>query len=255
MIRAIVVEDEPLAARFLESLLAKTGQVEVVGTAHDGEWALTLAADHRPDAVFLDVLMPGRDGIQVAADLAKLPKPPLVVFTTGQSGRASDAFRLRAVDYLVKPLQVSQVREAVGRLAELIEPVEDEASRPKPRPRSQLSASEDRLPVKGLENDVVLLVPKLEILAAVCRDRRTWVHTASQEYATYYALGDLAAWLGDPPFLRISRESVVNLLAVDEVVHYGDRLFQVRLRDRAGTRLEASRSGSGRLATLLKAPF
>ena len=254
MIRTLVVEDEPLAARFLEALLVKTGKVDVVGVARDGDWAITQCADLSPDAVFLDVLMPGRDGIQIAAELAHLSKPPLVVFTTGHSDRACEAFRLHAVDYLVKPLQFSQVWDAVCRLEGLIAPAIDDGGRNVPQSHTGLPALEDRLPVKCLVDDMVMLIPRWEILAAICRDRRTWIHTAINEYPTYYTLSDLLTWLGNPPFVRVSRESVVNLQAVNEVAHFGDRLYQLRLRDRAGTCIDASRSGSACIAALLKPP-
>ena len=198
--------------------------------------------------------MPGRDGLLIAAELAHLPKPPLVVFTTGHSERACDAFRLNAVDYLVKPLQFSQVWDAVCRLEALIAPADENELTTPTSSHALPAALEDRLPVKSAEDDVVMLIPKWEILAALCHGRRTWIHTSTNEYATYYSLCELLTWLGSPPFVRVSRESVINLQAVEEVVHYGDRLFQVRLRDRLGTRLEASRSGSAHLAALIKSP-
>lgn len=250
MIRSLIIEDEPLAAKFLEALLVKTNRVEVVGIARDANWGLTLCSDLSPDAVFLDVHMPGRDGVVLAAELAHLSKPPLVVFTTGNADRACEAFRLHAVDYLVKPLKFSQVVDAVNRLDAMISPSAVDG----PLSVAMAVGNEDRLPVKCLEEDLVRLIPKSEILAAICRDRRTWIHTATNEYPTYYVLCDLLTWLGTPPFVRVSRESIVNLQAIEEVVHYGDRLYQVRLRDRQGTCLDASRSGSAHLASLIKPP-
>ena len=114
--RAVIVEDEPLAAQYLATLLDDTCQVEVVATAADSEAGLRLCAELRPDAVFLDINLPGKDGISLATRLAMLPQPPLLVFTTGVPGRAADAFRLDAVDYLLKPLDPEQVAEAVNRL-------------------------------------------------------------------------------------------------------------------------------------------
>ena len=90
------------------------------------------------------------------------------------------------------------------------------------------------------------------IVAAMRHDRRTWIHTATDEYPTYYPLGELLAWLGDPPFLRVARDAIVNLQSVAEVLHYGDRLYRLRLRDRKNTSVEASRSGAVRLSSLLK---
>ena len=115
-IRAVIVEDEPLAAQYLATLLDDTCQVEVVATATDSEAGLRLCAELRPDAVFLDINLPGKDGFSLARQLAMLPQPPLLVFTTGMPGRAADAFRLDAVDYLLKPLDPEQVAEAVNRL-------------------------------------------------------------------------------------------------------------------------------------------
>ena len=115
-IRTVIVEDEPLAAQYLATLLDDTCQVEVVATATDSEAGLRLCAELRPDAVFLDINLPGKDGLSLARQLAMLPQPPLLVFTTGMPGRAVDAFRLDAVDYLLKPLDPEQVAEAVNRL-------------------------------------------------------------------------------------------------------------------------------------------
>jgi DNA-binding NarL/FixJ family response regulator len=108
MIRAVIVEDESLASQYLAALLDDTSQVEVVATAMDSEAGLRLCAELRPDAVFLDINLPDKDGIWLATQLAMLPKPPLLVFTTGIPGRAADAFRLDAVDYLLKPLDPEQ---------------------------------------------------------------------------------------------------------------------------------------------------
>lgn len=115
-IRAVIIEDEPLAAQYLATLLDETCQVEVVGTATESEAGLQLCAELRPDAAFVDINLPGKDGVSLATQLAMLPQPPRLVFTTGDSGRVTDALRLEAVDYLLKPLDPAQVGEAVDRL-------------------------------------------------------------------------------------------------------------------------------------------
>jgi DNA-binding LytR/AlgR family response regulator len=102
-IRAVIIEDESLAAEYLAALLDDTCRVEVVGTAAESESGLRLCAELRPDAVFLDINLPGKDGVSLATQLAMLPQPPRLVFTTGNAGRATDAFRLDAVDYQNRP--------------------------------------------------------------------------------------------------------------------------------------------------------
>ena len=113
-IRAVIIEDEPLAVEYLGALLDDTYQVEVVGAAAEGESGLRLCAELRPDAVFLDIKLPGKDGVSLATQLAMLPQPPRLVFTTGDAGRATDAFRLDAVDYLLKPWDRSKSPKPVN---------------------------------------------------------------------------------------------------------------------------------------------
>jgi DNA-binding LytR/AlgR family response regulator len=94
-----------------------------------------------------------------------------------------------------------------------------------------------------------------EIVAVPRRGRRTWIHTADAEYPSYYPVARMAVWLGGAPFFRVAREAIVNLEAVAEITHYGDRLYQLRLKDRRGTVVAVSRSGARCLASLLKPDF
>ena len=259
-IRAVIIEDEPLAAQYLATLLDETCQVEVVGSATEAAAGLALCAQLRPDAVFLDIRLPGPDGVSLATQLAMLPQPPHLVFTTGHAERAPEAFRLAAVDYLLKPLDPEQVDEAVERLRAQLRPFEAGPSR---RAKGRVEAvtppatpglsdvAGALLPVKDVDRDQVRLLARHEIAAALRHDRRTWVHTVREEFATYYPLAELMGWLGGEPFLQVGRHAVVNLRAIERVIHYGDRLYRVRLRDRLGTEVTVSRSGAVRLAAVL----
>ena len=260
-IRAVIIEDEPLAVQYLAALLDDTCQVEVVGTAAESEAGLRLCAELRPDAVFVDINLPGKDGVSLATQLAMLPQLPRLVFTTGNANRATDAFRLEAVDYLLKPLDPEQVTEAVKRLLAYLRPFESGPS-PLSARREDSVATPDRflftgsdsdlLPVKDVDRDQIRLLARREVVAVLRRERRTWVHTVREEFATYYPLADLLRWLGGDPFVQIGRHAVVNLQAIEHVTHYGDRLYRVRLRDRLGTEITASRTGAARLAAALK---
>ena len=73
-----------------------------------------------------------------------------------------------------------------------------------------------------------------------------------EDFATYYPVADLLRWLGGDPFVQIGKHAVVNLQAIERVIHYGDRLYRVRLRDRASTEITASRTAAARLAPVLK---
>jgi len=258
-IRAVIIEDEPLAAQYLATLLDETYQVEVVGTATDSETGLQLCADLRPDAAFVDINLPGKDGVSLATQLAMLPQPPRLVFTTGNANRATDAFRLEAVDYLLKPLDPDQVNESVQRLLAHLRPFETDGRSinvvddPKTIEKlGSVGASSELLPVKDTDRDRIRLLARREIAAVLRRDRRTWIHTVREEFATYYPIADLMSWLGTELFIQIARHAVVNLQAIEQVIHYGDRLYRVRLRDRANTEITASRTGATRLAAVVK---
>jgi DNA-binding LytR/AlgR family response regulator len=177
-IRAVIIEDEPLAAQYLTELLDETCQVEVVGSATESEAGLRLCAELRPDAVFVDINLPGKDGVSLAKQLAMLPQPPHLVFTTGNPNRARDAFRFEAVAYLLKPLDPEQVNEAVSRLLAYLRPFEVGSSHSSgghangvPTADKILSTgiANELLPVKDVDRDRIRLLARREVTAALRR--------------------------------------------------------------------------------------
>src|ERR1700751_2355392 len=171
-IRAVIIEDEPLASQYLAELLDETCQVEVVGTATESEGGLRLCAELRPDAVFVDINLPGKDGVSLAKQLAMLPQPPRLVFTTGNANRATEAFRLEAADYLLKPLDPEQVTEAVSRLLVYLRPFESgsssrltEQANGVPTADKMLftDTANELLPVKDVDRDQLRLLARREV--------------------------------------------------------------------------------------------
>jgi DNA-binding LytR/AlgR family response regulator len=259
-IHAVII-DEPLAAEHLATLLDETCQVEVVGSAADSEAGFHLCAELRPDAVFLETSLPDKDGVSLAKRLAMLPQPPHLIFITGDATRAIDAFRLEAVDYLLKPLDPSQLDEAVNRLLAYLRPFESGSlalptpgvNPPLTRGKMYFTGSANQLlPVKDIDRGKIRFLARRELVAILRRDWRTWVHTRREEFATHYSLAKLVRWVGSDTFIQIARHAIVNRYAIEYVIHYGTQLYRVRLRDRVGTEITASRSGAARLAAMLK---
>lgn len=112
--RVLVVDDEPLARMRLTSLLGECEGAQCIGSAGDGEAAHALLAEQSPDLLLLDIAMPGLDGLALAARLAGRARP-LVVFCTAYENHALKAFELEAVDYLLKPVRLERLREALQR--------------------------------------------------------------------------------------------------------------------------------------------
>ena len=114
--RVLVVDDEPLARSRLQSLLAAQPRVDVVGEAGDGQAALAACAQLQPDAVLLDIAMPGMDGLETARALAQLEPRPAVVFCTAYDAHALSAFDAQALDYLVKPVRSERLALALDKV-------------------------------------------------------------------------------------------------------------------------------------------
>lgn len=115
-LRTLIVDDEPLAIERMQVLCAEIDQLSVVGTASDGEAALTLAAKLNPDLVLLDMTMPGMNGLAVARELGKSAEPPAVIFVTAHEDFAVEAFDLDAIDYVLKPVGRERLERAVDRV-------------------------------------------------------------------------------------------------------------------------------------------
>lgn len=114
-LRALIVDDEPLAVERMQVICAELDQLSVVGTAGDGTAALRLAEKLDPDLLLLDMTMPGMDGLAVARTLAGKPDSPAVIFVTAHEDFAVEAFDLDAIDYVLKPVDVERLARAVDR--------------------------------------------------------------------------------------------------------------------------------------------
>ncbi len=118
--RVLIVDDEPLARARLDALLRECPDVDVVGSVGDGEAALAALSQTQPDLLLLDINMPGMDGKALAARLAHRARPQ-VVFCTAYEAHAVHAFDLGAVDYLLKPVRVERLRDALKRVRQRLD--------------------------------------------------------------------------------------------------------------------------------------
>jgi DNA-binding LytR/AlgR family response regulator len=224
MIRVLVAEDEPYSRYLLTSLLREWPEVDLVGEARDGDEALKLALQLRPDALFLDVEMPGLRGTELARHLPA-PRPGLV-FVTAHPIHAVDAFALGAVHYLLKPVSRPHLAQALARL----------------RPES----SKDwlRLPVRRKGSRRFLHPEAIDALVADLGDCLAW--TAEGPLRVEGTLSHWAERLEPHGFMRIHRNALVRLEAIQGVDE------QQRLVTPGGTlevsrrRLETVRTALGR---------
>jgi two-component system LytT family response regulator len=236
------VDDEQPALAELRFRLAEVDPSIDVQTCETGVGALRLLQRERFDVLFLDIQMPGLDGLELAGVLNDLQRPPAVVFVTAYEEHAVRAFELRAVDYLLKPVALERLRETIGRLRE--------RSARAPVPASPSSAALlERLPVEAAGRTV--LIDLSEIRYAEARDDQVSIHTAEQLYTTRYSLQELERRLPRPPFLRIHRAYLVNLKNVVEIRPYFNGAYLLTTNDAARSELPVSRGHVRSLRSLL----
>jgi len=230
MIRALVVDDEAPARDKLRRWLAEQPDVEVAGEAEDGLAAVAAIAGLTPDVVFLDVKMPGLNGLEVAAQLEP-DSAPLLVFVTAFDEHAIKAFELNAVDYLLKPYDRDRLHKTLervrGRRAGEAGPAVRAA-------RVQTGPSDRLLVPKGGQ---LQLIEAATIHWLEADDNYVHVHTAQVRYLLRRTLTDLLAQLGEERFVRIHKSTAVNLAEVAALSPLFKGDYEVRLRSGALLRL------------------
>ena len=198
MIRIVIVEDEPLARQHLSDLLSELPGVEVVATAENGRIGLTAIAEHNPDAVFLDIEMPGIKGTEL---MHMLPEPrPGIVFVTAYPQHAIEAFAGGAVHYLLKPISRIGVAQALSRIRPKDEPLQKEWL---------------RIPVREKDTTRLLRPEEVEALVADLGDCVAWTREGKLPVD-----GSLNHWeerLSASGFQRVHRNALVRLDAVREM--------------------------------------
>jgi two-component system response regulator AlgR len=234
-LRLLIVDDEAPARRRLREVLEDCGQglaLQVVGEADNGMDALEHAEREKPDAVLLDIRMPGMDGIEVAQHMQKLAHTPAVIFTTAYDNYACQAFEVNAVDYLMKPVRAERLAAALAKARHLNLTMLDALRQAHPKARSHLSLSE-----KGR----LKLVPVADILFFKAELKYVTVRTAEHEYLLEESLVKLEAEFREQ-FLRIHRNCLVARDKIDQIgkTHGSEEGHYVRLHG-LGEALQVSR--------------
>jgi DNA-binding LytR/AlgR family response regulator len=236
---AVIAEDEPVLARTLTRLLEQVWpELRIVGVADDGLRATELALVHAPDVMFLDIKMPGRTGIEVAAAVADdWPEgraEPLFVFITAYDGFAVSAFERAAVDYLLKPATAERLQQTVQRLqARLAEraasPDAGDMAALMQRMQS-MAAPQGQAPerikvIRAGVGNTVRMIPVADVVCFEATEKYVNVVTPTGEALVRMSLRELMARIDSADFIQVHRSVMVNSNAIvsatrDENGHY-----------------------------------
>jgi len=239
-IRALVVDDEPLARRAIRRFLSKHAAVDVIGECGDGESAVRAIRESKPDLVFLDVQMPEMDGFQVLGEVGA-NEMPATIFVTAYDHYALRAFDANAIDYLLKPIGKERFERALTRAKRRI------AGELKYNEVRRLISSLERLAAAQTYPDR-LAIPKNGRVLFVATKDIDWIeaegnyvrlHVGNREHEFRETLTGLEEKLNPAEFLRIHRSTIVNVQRIKEIQAWFHGHHRVLLEN--GTELRMSR--------------
>jgi two-component system LytT family response regulator len=266
LLRVGIVDDERLARERIRQLLAADRDSEIAFMCHEGGLAVQAVLDDRPDVLFLDVQMPGKDGFAVAEALLRTlgdGEMPIIVFVTAHDAHALRAFEARALDYLVKPFDDARFNSMMDRVRTRVRQQRLEAASGPLRAllgdagheAHQESAASPESENGRLERIAVRTHDRVRIVRAECVD---WIeaesvyarlHSGSESWLIRMPMHELEARLDPQRFARIHRSTIVNLDKVKELREQFRGDFVVVLTD--GIELRLSRSRKAHLEKLL----
>jgi len=204
-LRVVIVDDEAPARSRLKELLADCAgelSLEIAGEAASGPAAIELLAADPADVVLLDVRMPEMDGIEVAQHLQKLERPPAVGFATAYDAYAIRAFEVHAVDYLLKPIRLARLKEALARAL----------AAPRPEVLNAIARTA-RTHLSAQERGKIHLIPVKDVIYLKAELKYVTVRTAARDYLIEEALTKLEEEFGER-FVRAHRNCLVARAAV-----------------------------------------
>lgn len=247
MIRVLICDDEPLARDRLRRMLEKVPATLCVGEAEHGQELLEMVPQAHPDLILLDIRMPGMDGLQAASRLSDGDSPPAIIFCTAYDEHAIEAFKVNAVDYLMKPVRQEDLEAALNKASRInkaqMNAVRRELGEDTPAEsgeREYISARSRR----GIE-----LIPVADVRYFLADQKYVTVRHSQGETLLDETLKDLETEFGER-FLRIHRNALVALNYIEGLEHRGNQ-YQLRIQG-IEERLTVSRRHASAVKKLLQ---
>ncbi len=227
--RVLIVDDEAPARRRLATLLAADSTVEIVGEAEDGPSAVVQIGALAPDLVLLDIRMPGLDGFEVIEALGSAMPP--VVFVTAYDEHALRAFDVRAIDYLLKPVESPRLRAAVTRARQLRDA--SAADRRHRHAAVAAVAAEQARPLQRLlaqdARGEAALVSVDDLVLARAQRNYVSLRTATAEFRVRGTIAALEERFDRKEFLRVNRSDIVRLAAITRLAAWSHGDYRIEL--------------------------
>lgn len=249
VMKALIVDDEPIARRVLREELELIPEVRVVGEAGDGREALQKIAKLTPDVVFLDLQMPVMSGFEVVRNLSG-PPLPVIVIVTAFDQHAIEAFEAGAIDYLLKPVGEARLRTAVDRARNLqSKPAEVAARIDKIASAVESSNASRNRKVVGRSGEEYFFLDGDDVLAFQAERELVWIITSKRRLLATQSLRVIEERLAGPQFQRVHRNAIVNINHVRKMSALSSQRWLITLSN--ALQLTVSKRQAHNIRTLL----
>jgi DNA-binding LytR/AlgR family response regulator len=247
--RTLIVDDEPAACERLDRMLTKlNAPCDIIGKAANGFQALSMINEAKPDVVFLDIDLPGINGIEL---LRHCSFDPFIIFTTAYDSYAIDAFEAKTIAYLVKPISEASLLSALNKLLKMSRiSVESLVSLLQPLALSPSVAPLELLPVKS--GETISLLATESIVRISAEGKYSVITTKERQYVSNYSISELEVRLGPPYFIRVHRSHIVNLKYVLEMRRMGMGKYKLILDIPSNNNIIVSKNYADELKRRLK---
>jgi two-component system LytT family response regulator len=226
-IKAVIVDDERLAREGLKNLLNEIGDIELVGEASNADEALELVAKLNPDLMFLDIEMPEKTGFDL---LEELIETPFVIFTTAYNEFALKAFEVNALDYLLKPIELPRLKDAITRVKKILVETSNKTDERKLNDNDQVFIR---------DGEKCWFVKLNEIRMIESAGNYAKIHFDKHQPLIHKTLNALDERLSPSMFFRANRQQIINLQYIEKIEPFFNAGFLIYLKD--GNKVEVSR--------------
>jgi DNA-binding LytR/AlgR family response regulator len=214
MKRIVLVDDEAPARDELRYLLNRSVRADIVGEGTNGFEAVALCRRLRPDILFLDIQMPGKNGLEAAREIVEFENPPVIIFQTAYDEYALEAFEVHAMDYLLKPLSPARLEETLKRAERKSPAIEQLEALLNDLSRTEKHAYPSLALFRG---DTIIPIRQEEILFAEARGKEVRLATKRGDFFQNKPFRQIEDQLSHPDFFRCHRSYAVNLTYVEQV--------------------------------------
>lgn len=246
MLRAFIVDDEPLARDELGYLLRQSKHVEVIGEAESIFDTITFITQNPTDVIFIDIQLAEESGLDLAEKLLRMEHCPMVVFATAYDEYALKAFELNAVDYILKPYEEERVLKTIEKLQRLKE--SNTKNRPNLKnPSSRFKERAEKLAITFEERIVLLNINEINYVGTI--EGKTVVVTNNQKYQISEPLVTIEKKIQHPSFVRVHRAFLVNINTIVEIEPWFHSTYNLIMAD--GSKVPVSRTFTKDLKQIL----